>query len=57
MQIVEYAHEFHVRITYNRFRVKNQNLVKQIPGARFDWPRKVFSESLDELIAIKNAQN
>lgn len=42
MQIVEYAHEFHVRITYNRFRVKNQNLVKQIPGARFDWPRKVF---------------
>jgi len=59
MQIVEYAHEFHVRINYDRFRVKNQNSIKLIPGARFDWPRKVFIVGTgykEQLLELKNKE-
>lgn len=40
MQIIEHPTEFHVKIEYNRFRIRNTNAMKQVPGSRFDWTRK-----------------
>lgn len=57
MQIVEYDHEFHVRINYDRFRVNNTNAIKKIPGAKFDWPKKVFVVGIankDNLLELKS---
>lgn len=42
MQIVEQATEFHIRIDYDRFRIRNTNKVKAIDGIRFDWHRKIW---------------
>ncbi|MCZ8144887.1 DEAD/DEAH box helicase [Flavobacterium sp.] len=42
MQIIEHPTEFHVKIPYDRFRVRNQNLVKMIDGATFNWPKKAW---------------
>lgn len=39
MQIIEHPTQFYVKVDYNRFRVNNQNLLKQI-GANFDWSSK-----------------
>lgn len=40
MQFIEHPTEIHVSIPYNRFRVRNTNLIKQLDGSRFDWTRK-----------------
>ncbi|MBA4155050.1 DEAD/DEAH box helicase [Flavobacterium sp.] len=42
MQIIEHPTEYHVKIPYNRFRDRNQNLIKLIAGSFFDWGRKVW---------------
>lgn len=42
MQIIEHPTEFHVKINYDRFRVRNQNLVRMIDGVKFDWTKKVW---------------
>lgn len=42
MQIVEQPNNFQIRIDYNRFRVFNTNKVKQVPGVRFDFIRKIW---------------
>jgi SWI/SNF-related matrix-associated actin-dependent regulator 1 of chromatin subfamily A len=42
MQIIEHPSEFHIRINYDRFKTRNQNLVRSIDGNRFDWTRKVW---------------
>lgn len=51
-----------IRIYYVEYDEKtNQSNLREVfiseSGDVKNWPRKVFSESLDELIAIKNAQN
>lgn len=40
MQIIEHPKVFHVNISYNRFRVRNTNFIKQLHGSRFDWTTK-----------------
>lgn len=42
MQIIEHPTEFHVKIPYDRFRVRNTNLIKMIDGASFNWPSKAW---------------
>lgn len=42
MQILEYPTEFHVKINYDRFRVRNTNLIRSIDGVRFNAPRKAW---------------
>ena len=42
MQVLEYTHEFHVSIDFNRFRVGNTNLLKAIPDSKFNWAKKVY---------------
>lgn len=57
MQIIEHPTEFHVNISYNRFRVHNQNMIKQLDGARFDWTRKTWVVPLHQketLLKIKD---
>jgi predicted ATPase len=58
----DYFTENDIRIYYTEYDDKsNESVLKEISisnsGDVKNWPRKVFSESLDELIAIKNAQN
>lgn len=58
MQIIERPTEFHVNISYDRFRVKNQNYIKMLIGSRFDWTRKTWIVPFrhrDNLIQIKEA--
>lgn len=52
----------HIRIYYVEYdESTNKSNLREVfiseSGDVKNWPRKVFSESLDELIAIKNAQN
>lgn len=52
----------HIRIYYVEYdELTNESNLREVTisenGDVKNWPRKVFSESLDELIAIKNAQN
>ncbi len=57
MQIIEHPKEFHVQISFDRFRVRNQNMIKKIDGQRFCWTRKVFVVPLsrrEELLAVKS---
>lgn len=42
MQIIENPTDFYIRIPFDRFRVRNTNKVKQLPGVRFDYIRKVW---------------
>lgn len=42
MHIIQHPTEFQVNISYDRFRQRNTNLIKRLPGSRFDWTRKVW---------------
>ena len=53
MQIIEHPTEFHVKIDYNRFRTVNQNQIKSIDGARFDWTRKVWVVPFSKRAALE----
>lgn len=53
MQIVEQPTEYHVRISYDRFKTRNQNEVKKIQGSKFDWHRKLWIVPLHQKEALE----
>lgn len=57
MQVIEYSHELHVKIPFNRFRAQNANTIKLIKGSRWDWAKNAFVVSIQHreyLISLKN---
>lgn len=56
MQIIERSNEFNVVIGFDRFKDRNNNAIKKISGAKFNWTRKIYQVPLhcrSELEVIK----
>ena len=56
MQIIERSNEFNVVIGFDRFKDRNNNEIKKISGAKFNWTRKMYQVPLhyrSELEVIK----
>jgi len=53
MRIVEHPTEYQIQIPYDRFRVRNTNKVKLIPGIKFNYGRKVWVAPLHSLDSLK----
>jgi SWI/SNF-related matrix-associated actin-dependent regulator 1 of chromatin subfamily A len=56
MQIIEHSNEFNVVIGFDRFKDRNNNEIKKLSGAKFNWTRKMYQVPLhyrSELEVIK----
>lgn len=56
MQIIERSNEFNIVIGFDRFKDRNNNEIKKISGAKFNWTRKMYQVPLhyrSELEVIK----
>lgn len=60
MQIIENPTEFHVKIDFNRFKVRNENQIRKIDGSKFSWSKKCWivpiSKKNDLLEVQKNTK-
>lgn len=57
MQIIERSNEFNIVIGFDRFKDRNNNAIKKISGAKFNWTRKIYQVPLhyrSELEVIKD---
>lgn len=57
MQVIEYSHELHVKIPFDRFRANNAIQIKKIPSNRWCWNKNAFIVDIRyraSLIDLKN---